>query len=98
MQLYYLCSLLSKLPFLASITIPLITTVLSFDHWMLAFALSVLYAFIATIITLLLAYPMAYIFVGRNPQVFDLALRGFIFYAFCFLFIGINIFANVGSR
>ena len=45
-------------------------------------------------LTLLLAYPMAFIFVGRSPQVFDLALRGFIFYAFCFFFVGINIFAS----
>jgi len=54
------------------------------------FVLSVL-LFIATLIC---AYPMSYIFVGRSEQVFALAVRGFIFYAFMFLFVGFNIFAS----
>lgn len=46
------------------------------------------------IATLVCAYPIAYIFVGRNSFVFELALRGFIYYAFMFLFVGFNIFAS----
>ena len=44
--------------------------------------------------TLVLAYPMSYIFVGRSEVVLELAVRGFIFYAFMFLFVGFNIFAS----
>ena len=54
------------------------------------FVLSVV-LFIATLIC---AYPLSYIFVGRSKEVFDLALRGFIFYAFMFLFVGYNIFSS----
>lgn len=54
------------------------------------FVLSVV-LFIATLIC---AYPLSYIFVGRSKEVFDLALRGFIFYAFVFLFVGYNIFSS----
>ncbi len=54
------------------------------------FALSI----VLMIATLACAYPMSYIFVGRSKEVFDLALRGFIFYAFMFLFVGFNIFAS----
>ena len=54
------------------------------------FVLSVV-LFIATLVC---AYPLSYIFVGRSKEVFDLALRGFIFYAFMFLFVGYNIFSS----
>ncbi len=54
------------------------------------FVLSVV-LFIATLVC---AYPMSYIFVGRNGEVLKLAVRGFIFYAFMFLFVGFNIFAS----
>ena len=46
------------------------------------------------IATLVCAYPLSYIFVGRSKEIFDLALRGFIFYSFMFLFVGFNIFAS----
>ena len=42
----------------------------------------------------LLAKPLSLLFVGYDPSLFDLTLRGFFFYSFSFLFSGIAIFGS----
>ena len=41
-----------------------------------------------------LARPLAAMFVGYDPELFEMTLRGFIIYSFSFLFSGIAIFGS----
>lgn len=42
----------------------------------------------------ILAYPLSVIFVGYDPALYDLTLRGFAIYSFSFLFAGMGIFGS----
>jgi Na+-driven multidrug efflux pump len=44
--------------------------------------------------TVALAYPISFIFVGKSPLVFEIALRGFFLYSVVLLVVGVNIFSS----
>ncbi|MBQ9921925.1 MAG: MATE family efflux transporter [Clostridia bacterium] len=49
---------------------------------------------VMTILSIVLSRPMAQIFVGYDAELFELTVRGFILYAFSFLFAGFGIYGS----
>ena len=47
-----------------------------------------------TALSLLLARPLALLYVGYNPALVELTVRAFTFYAFVFLFVGMGIYGS----
>ena len=50
--------------------------------------------FTMTALAVGLSRPLSYIFVGYNPELCEMTARGFLIYAFCYLFAGFNIFGS----
>jgi len=49
---------------------------------------------VMTILSIVLSRPMAQIFVGYDAELFELTVRGFVLYAFSFLFAGFGIYGS----
>ena len=49
---------------------------------------------VMTLLCIVLAKPLALLFVGYNPALVELTTRAFIFYAFVFVFVGVGIFGS----
>lgn len=52
------------------------------------------FAVLMFVLSELLAYPISYIFVGYEPELMQMTLRGFLIYSFSFLFAGFAIFGS----
>ena len=51
-------------------------------------------SFLMTIISLLLSRPLSSVFVGYDKELYEMTLRGFLFFCFSFLLAGFNIFGS----
>lgn len=49
---------------------------------------------ILTVLAEILAAPLSYLFVGKNPELYSLTRNAFYLYSLCFLFTGFNIFGS----
>ncbi len=49
---------------------------------------------VMTAASIALSAPLSKVFVGYDKELFDMTVRGFVIYSFCFLLSGVNIFAS----